>query len=127
MTQPTTNETMTTQEIANRFNELAKQEKWFDIQDEFFSENIKSIDPPDSPWFGCAEGKAAVRQKGESFVKKIEAVHKAHTTAPIVGANHFAVGRELDLTVKGFGRIQINQVMLYEAKNGQIVSEQFFY
>jgi len=44
-----------------------------------------------------------------------------------VADNHFAVGREVDITVQGFGRIQINEVMLYEVKNGQIVLEQFFY
>ena len=36
--------TMTTQDVASRFNELAQQEKWFEIQDEFFADNVKSID-----------------------------------------------------------------------------------
>ncbi len=130
MTQQTdmaTMTTMTTQEIADRFNELAKQEKWFDIQDELFSDDVKSIDPPGSPWFVYAEGKAAVRRKGETFVKKIEAVHSAYTSEPIVAANHFAVSRKMDLTLQELGRIQINELMLYEVKDGQIVSEQFFY
>jgi hypothetical protein len=121
------NHVKTTREVAARFNELAKQEKWFDIQDEFFSDNVKSIDPPNSPFFGYAEGKSAVRRKGEEFVNRIEAVHRTYTSEPAVGGNHFAVGREVDLTVQGFGRIQINQVMLYEVKDGQIVLEQFFY
>ena len=119
--------TLTTQEIAARFHELAQQEKWFEIQDEFFTENVTSTDPADSPYFGYAEGKADVRKKGEDFVKRIEAVHSASTTAPVVGGNHFAVGRDIDITVQGHGRIQINQVMLYEVKDGRIISEQFFY
>src|SRR5258705_13578014 len=118
---------MTTQEVAARFNELARQEKWFEIQDEFFADNIKSIDPPNSPYMGYAEGKAAVRKKGEDFVKRITAFHGASTTAPVVGGNHFAVGREMDATVEGHGRIQLNEIMLYEVKDGQIISEQFFY
>ena len=118
---------MTTGEVASRFNELAKQEKWFEIQDELFSDDVKSIDPPNSSYFGYAEGKADVRKKGEEFVKTIEAFHGASTTEPVVGGDHFAVGREVDITVQGFGRIQINEVMLYEVKNGQIVLEQFFY
>ena len=123
----TTTETLTTKEIAARFNELAKQEKWFEIQDELFADNVKSIDPPNSPYFGYAEGKAAVRKKGEDFVKRIEAVHRHHTTESIVTSNHFAVGREVDITVQGHGRIQINQIMMYEVKDGKIISEQFFY
>jgi len=118
---------MTTQEVAARFNELAKQEKWFEIQDELFADNVRSVDPPNSPYFKFAEGKSLVRKKGEDWVKRIEAAHRRHTTEPIVGGNHFAVGREVDITVQGLGRIQINEIMLYEVKDGQIVLEQFFY
>lgn len=113
--------------LANRFHELAQQEKWFEIQDAFFSEHVQSIDPADSPYFKNAQGKAAVRKKGEEFVKRIEAVHKASTSAPVVSGNHFAVGREMDITVQGLGRIQLNEIMLYKVEGGQIVSEQFFY
>ena len=123
----TTTTVMTTQEVATRFNELAQQEKWFEIQDEFFADDVQSIDPSNSPYFGYAKGKAPVRKKGEDFVKKITAVHSAATTAPIVSGNHFAVGRAIDITQQEFGRIQINQIMLYEVKDGQIISEQFFY
>jgi len=121
------NPVMTTQQVASRFNELAKQEKWFEIQDELFADNVRSIDPSNSPYFGYAEGKISVRKKGEEFVKKIEAFHGASTTEPVVGGNYFAVGREMDITVQGLGRIQMNEVMLYEVKDGKIVLEQFFY
>lgn len=119
--------TMTTQEVADRFYELAQQEKWFQIQDEFFSEDVKSVDPEGSRYFGYAEGKAAVRKKGEEFVSRIEAFHSGRTTAPIVAANHFVVRREKDMTVRPHGRIQINELMLYEVRDGKIVLEQFFY
>ncbi|HEY0651908.1 MAG TPA: nuclear transport factor 2 family protein [Chryseosolibacter sp.] len=118
---------LSTQEIAKRFHELAQQEKWFEIQDEFFADNVKSIDPPNSPYFGNAEGKSQVRKKGEDFVKRIEVFHSGHTTEPLVIGNHFTVGRSKDMTVQGHGRIQINEIMLYEVKDGKIVLEQFFY
>src|SRR5664279_3274625 len=117
----TINKIMTTQEVAARFNELARQEKWFEIQEELFDENVRSIDPPNSPYFGYAEGKTAVRKKGEDFVKKIEEFHGASTNEPVIGGNHFAVGREVDITVQKLGRIQMNEVMLYEVKDGKIV------
>lgn len=72
--------TMTTQEVAARFHELAQQEKWFEIQDEFFADHVKSIDPPGSPYFGFAEGKMEVRKKGEDFVKRNLLVHKVFYT-----------------------------------------------
>jgi hypothetical protein len=118
---------MTVQQVATRFHELAQQEKWFEIQDELFAENVRSIEPPTAKDLHNAQGKAAVRKKGEDIVRQVEAIHSAHTTSPVVGGNYFAVGRELDMTVRGAGRIQMNEVMLYEVKDGQIVLEQFFY
>ncbi|RAJ76665.1 hypothetical protein CLV59_108185 [Chitinophaga dinghuensis] len=118
---------LTTQEVAARFHELAQQEKWFEIQEEFFAENVKSVDPPDSPYLGYAEGKAAVRKKGEDLVQRVTAVHRAYTSEPLVTGNHFVVARELDITVDPHGRIQFNEIMLYEVKDGQIILEQFFY
>ena len=118
---------MTTQQVATRFNELAQQEKWFEIQDELFADNVRSVEPSNSLYFKDTEGKVAVRKKGEEWVKKIQGVHGTCTTQPVIGGNYFSVGRMVDITVEGFGRIKIDQIMLYEVKDGQIVSEQFFY
>ena len=126
--EPNANEkAFTTYEVAARFNELAQQEKWFEIQDELFADDVRSVEPPDSAWFKYAEGKGPVRKKGEDWVKRIEAAHSRHTSAPIVAGNHFAVSREVDITVKVLGRIKVSEIMLYEVKGGKIVLEQFFY
>ena len=122
-----TETTLTTQQVAARFSELAQREKWFEIQDELFADDVKSIEPPHSPYFTYAEGKTLVRKKGEDWVKRITAALKRHTTQPLVTANHFVVGREVDITVDGLGRIQIHELMMYEVRDGKIVSEQFFY
>ena len=127
MTTLTKKQVLTTREVAARFHELAQQEKWFEIQDEFFADNVRSIDPPHSPYFKNAEGRTAVREKGKNFVSRIKEGHGRFTTEPVVAGNHFAVGREVDITVEGHGRIQINEIMLYEVKDGKIISEQFFY
>ena len=124
---PTNFKMRTTREVAARFNELASQEKWFEIQDELFADNARSIDPPNSPYFGYAEGKENIRRKGEDFLKKIKDFHEASTTEPVVGGNYFAVGREVDITLEIHGRVQMKQIMLYEVKSGEIVLEQFFY
>ena len=118
---------LTIQQVVARYNELAQQEKWFEIQDELFADNVKSIEPPTAKYLPNAEGKAAVRKKGEDWVKRIEAAHKRYTSEPLVAGNHFAVNREIDITVQGIGRIQFNELILYEVREGKIVSEQFFY
>jgi hypothetical protein len=118
---------LTTQEVAARFHELAQQEKWFEIQEELFADNVRSVDPENSPYFGYAEGKANVRKKGEVFVSRITELHNVYTTQPVVGGNHFAVGRGMDVTTENFGRVKIDEIMMYEVKDGEIVLEQFFY
>lgn len=125
---PNTNETAwTINEVAARFNELAQAEKWVEIQDELFTDDVKSIEPPNSPYMVYAEGKAAVREKGLNWMKRIEEVHSLHTTEPVIGGSHFAIGRQVDITVQGLGRLQIKEIMLYEVRDSKIISEQFFY
>ncbi|MFZ6014098.1 MAG: SnoaL-like domain-containing protein [Bacteroidota bacterium] len=119
--------TLTTAQVAARFNELAQKEKWFEIQDELFADNVRSVEPAHSPYFKYAEGKVPVRKKGEDWVARIQAAHGRYTSPPIIGSNHFAVARNVDITVEGIGRIKIEELMLYEVKDGKIVLEQFFY
>src|SRR5262245_8071201 len=56
---------MTTKEVAARFHELAQQELWFEIQDELFADNVRSVEPPSATRLQTVQGKAAVRKKGE--------------------------------------------------------------
>lgn len=117
----------TTKEIAARFDELAQQEKWFEIQDELFADGVRSIEPAHATHLKNASGKDTVRKKGEDWVARIEQVHKLLTTHPVVTDNHFAVGRYMDINVKGIGNVKIDEIILYEVRDGQIISEQFFY
>ena len=118
---------MTTQEVAARFKELAQQEKWFEIQDELFADNVKSVEPANSPFFKNEEGKATVRKKGEDWESRVKEAYKLSTSEPVVAGKHFSVARETDIMVEGIGRVYINEIMLYEVKDGQIILEQFFY
>lgn len=119
--------TMTTQEVANRFNELAQQGNWAQIQEELFSEDAESIEPPSSPGLQSAKGKPALKQKGEMFNSMVEEMHGGYSHEPIVAGNHFAVAMGMDVTMKGQGRSQMDEIAVYEVKDGRIVKEQFFY
>ena len=118
---------MTVEQVAARFHELAQQDKWFEIQDELFADDVRSIEPPGPRGLPDAQGKAAVRQKGMDIVSQVEAVHRSYTTPPVIGGTFFSVGRELDMTVRGVGRTEMKEVMLYEVRDGRIAREQFFY
>jgi len=120
-------QTMTTAEVAAKFNALAKEGKWEQIQEELFADNAVSIEPPNSPGLKSVEGLAAIKEKGKMFNEMVEQVHGGFSTDPVVAGNHFSVGMGLDATMKGQGRVKMDEIALYEVKDGKIVKEQFFY
>lgn len=117
----------TTQEVANRMNELFKQYKWAEVQDELFAENAVSIEPPHSQGLQTVEGLAAIKKKGEDFNNMVEEFHGGWVGDPVVGGNHIAFAMGIDATYKGIGRQNMEEIAVYEVKDGKIVKEQFFY
>lgn len=116
----------TTQEVANRFNELAQKGEWDKIQNELYAENAVSIEP-DKPGMQSVEGLAAIRKKGELFNQMVEEMHGGYSKEPIVAGTHFAVAMGMDVTMKGMGRTPMDEIAVYEVKDGKIVKEQFFF
>ena len=118
---------MTTQEVADRFHELAQSGQWDKIQDELFAENAVSIEPPQAQGMQSVEGMPAIKEKGKKFGEMVEEMHGGYTSAPIVGGRFFSVAMGMDVTYKGMGRQKMDEIALYEVKDGKIVKEQFFY
>ncbi|HRI22009.1 MAG TPA: nuclear transport factor 2 family protein [Panacibacter sp.] len=118
---------MTTQEVANRMAELFKENKWMQVQDELFAENAVSIEPAHSQGLQSVEGIAAIKQKGEHFNSMVEEVHGGWVSDLIVAGNFITCGMGMDATMKGAGRMKMDEVCVYEVKDGKIIKEQFFF
>ena len=118
---------MTTQEVANRFYELAQTNQWNQIQEELFAENASSLEPVESPGLQSVQGIAAIKEKGKKFEEMVEEMHGGFVSAPVVGGRFFSVGMGMDCTMKGMGRQKMDEIAVYEVKDGKIVKEQFFY
>jgi len=118
---------MTTQDIANRLHELFKENKWMEAQQELFSEDAESIEPENSPGMKSVKGLDAIAKKGEDFNNMVEEVHGGYTSEPIVAGNHIAFAMGIDCTYKGMGRQKMDEIAVYEVKDGKIVKEQFIY
>jgi hypothetical protein len=118
---------MTTQEIANRLHELFRENRWAEAQDELFSDDAESIEPPGSPGLQTVKGKEAIKKKGEDFNNMVEEVHGGYAGEPIVAGNFIALAMGLEATYKGMGRQKMDEIVVYEVKDGKIVKEQFFY
>ena len=117
---------MTTTEVANRFNELAQEGKFEQILGELFSQDAKSIEP-EGAQFQTVQGLDQIIEKGKVWHDMVEEMHGGYTNPPIVAGNYFSCTMGMDVTVKGQGRMQMDEVCVYQVKDGKIVSEQFFY
>ena len=118
---------MTTKEVANRLHELFQANKWMEAQQELFSDDAESIEPKDSPGMQSVKGIDAIRKKGEDFNNMVEEMHGGWVSEPIVAGKYIAVAMGMDCTYKGMGRQKMDEIVLYEVKDGKIVKEQFFY
>ena len=122
-----TEQVMTTQEVAERLSQLFKEFKWNEVHEELFSENAKSVEPPGSQGLETVEGIDAIRKKGEDFNNSVEEMHGGYVSEPQVAGRYIAVAMGMDVTMKGAGRMKMDEIALYEVKDGKIVKEQFFY
>lgn len=122
----TTTKAMTTLEEANRLVELMRAGKPHEAQVELYADNIVSTEPAHAP-IKSASGKAAVMQKGADFAASIETRHGGSFSDAIVGGRYFSCSMTLDATFKGAGRMNIDEICVFEVKDGKIVSEQFFF
>jgi hypothetical protein len=121
---------MTTQEVANRYMELEKQGKWAQIQDELYSQDVVSIEPEHAAAMGMktvTKGLDAIKAKGAAWNESIEEMHGGFCSEPVVGGNFFSVAMGMDCTMKGAGRMRLDEIAVYEVEGGKIVKEQFFF
>lgn len=117
---------MTTKQIADRLVELCRKGQVLEAQNELYADSTNSIEPEHSP-IPSATGKIAVLEKGKNFAAMIEERHGGSFSDPIVAGRYFSVAMVLDATFKGQGRMVLEEICLYEVKDGKIILEQFFF
>ena len=121
---------MTTQQVANRYYELAKQNKWTEIVDELYSQDIVNREPAHAIAMGIptlTTGLDAVKAKSAARREMIEQLHGQYCSEPLVGAAFFSTSMGRDITFKGKPRMNLEEIAVFEVKDDKIISEQFFY
>ena len=117
---------MNTQEVANRLVELCRMGEYMQAVNELYDQNVVSKEMPSWP-NPIISGKDAVIKKNEEWGETLVEFHGSKISDPIVADNHFSCTMEMDCTFKEQGRIQMEEVCVYQVNNGKIVEEQFFY
>ena len=121
---------MTTQEVANRYYELASQSKWTEIQDELHGDNVICQEPEHVASRGVqvvTKGRDAVKAKGIANRETIETIHSQYCSEPIAAGNFFTVALKRDVTFKNRPRMTLEEICVFQVADGKIVLEQFFY
>jgi hypothetical protein len=118
---------MTTQEIANKLVAYMRQGQMQEAQVELYADDIVCIEPEGGMAPHYTKGKEAVLEKGKQFGQMIEERHGGNTSDPIVCGDYFSVSMTLDATMKGMGRMLLEEICVYGVKDGKIAFEQFFF
>ena len=117
---------MTTQEIANKLVHFCREGKNVEAINELYADNVVSLEPKGSQ-AERVEGKEGVLAKNNQWLEMVEEFHSSVISDPLVAGNHFACSMKMDVTMKGMGRITMDEICVYEVADGKIISDQFFY
>lgn len=118
-----------TRQIADRLVALCREGQYEQCYDELFAQDAENIEMPamaNGP-LGNAKGLDAIRAKGKAWGEAVEEMHGGSVGEPSVSGSWFSVPMSMDVTMKGQGRMQMEEMCLYQVRDGKIVREQFFY
>jgi hypothetical protein len=123
----TTEEKLSTKEIASRLAHYCETGEWEKAQRELYAVDVKSIEPYETPGYEKEIfGLDAVLEKGHRFMSTVEKIHSISVSDHLITENVIAFVLHMDIEMKGKDRMNMNELCVYHVKNGKIDSEQFF-
>ena len=91
--------------------------------DRFYAEDVTMRENNGEP----TVGKAADRAREEKFFGSLEAFHGGSAPVVLVDGDRAMINWVFDVTFKGGQRVVMDQVAVQEWRDGEIVSERFYY
>ena len=110
-------------ELDKRVNEMVLSGKAMEAFEEFYAEDVVMQENNDAP---CA-GKAANRKREQEFFAMVEAWHSGNLDSSAINGDVSFSEWTMEITMKGMGRIKMNQVAVRRWKNGKVANEKFYY
>lgn len=118
---------MTIQEIAAKLIDLCRQNKYEEAQTQLYADDAESIEPPHSKGLKSVKGIDAIKEKGKQFQTMLTEIYATTVSDPVIAGKRFAIAMGMDVGVKGRGRTLMEEIAVYEVKDGKIVKEEFIY
>ncbi len=118
---------MTTQEVATAFTSLLKEGKYDEAQQEFFSDDIVSVEPEGAPE-RVQKGMKAILEKNRKFYEIVEKIHDNEVSDPLVADKFFICYIKSKMSFKGVTEpIMVDEIAVYHVMGDKINREEFFY
>ncbi len=117
---------MNANDVANKWWSMCQEGKNLDCINELYAENVVSKEMPGMPG-EVITGKQNVWNKSKEWLDSVEDFHSSEISEPVVAGNFFTAKMGFDCTFKDRGRQKMEEVCVYEVKDGKIASEQYFY
>src|SRR5689334_10484869 len=106
---------METKEIAKRLAEYCRKKDWEGAQRALYDKDATSTEPYSTPDFDqVTKGLDAIVAKGKKFDSMVETVHKLTISEPLIAGDVFAFVMDLDVTMKGKGRMGSPELCVYK-------------
>ena len=117
---------MTTQQVADKFVEFCRTGQNEKAHNELYHADVQSFEMPNMP-NPHIKGIDAVRGKNKEFDASVEELHSSEISDPTVVGNHFSLVMRYDMTFKERGRTKMEEIAVYQVKDGKVVEERYFY
>lgn len=116
---------MSTQEVADKLVSLCREGK-YDEAYGLYADDAVSIEMPGVP-NERTEGIDNIIQGYQEWASNIQEAHGGTVGDPIVVDNHFVVPMTSDVTFKNGGRVNMEELCMYQVENGKIKRASFHY
>ncbi|WP_299126306.1 nuclear transport factor 2 family protein [uncultured Winogradskyella sp.] len=117
---------MNTWDVAKKWQEMCNKGENLDCINELYADNVTSNEMPGMPGEKIT-GKQEVWNKNKEWLDNVTEFHSSSISEPVVAGNYFTTKMDFDVTFKDRGRQQMEELAVFEVKDGKIVSEQFLY
>jgi hypothetical protein len=120
---------MSTESVAKRLVAMCRHGQFEEAQHELYAKDAISIEPESMAQgpLGNVKGLDAILEKGKRFQAGVTEMHGIEVSEPLIAGNWFSVVMTMDVTMKEYGRVNMQEICVYHVKDDKIVQEQFFY
>lgn len=116
---------MTTQEVADKLVNLCREGNYAEAYG-LYADDAVSLEMPGVP-NERTEGLNNILKGFEQWANNIEESHGGTVGDPVIMGNHFVVPMTSDVTFKEGGRVNMEELCMYQVENGKIKQASFHY